>query len=244
MYPDVVDLRGFYESETGGLARRLIRAGLRGLWPNVAGLTLAGFGFATPYLRPFREEARGGFALMPAPQGVTGWPAEEPNATALVEETALPLADDSVDRLLIVHALEHTGHAGAVLGEAWRVLAGNGRLVAAVPHRGGLWAMAQHNPFGYGFSFSSAHIRRLLSHSRFQVERVARCGFVPPFLRGLPPASVEWVERFGARLVPALAGMLLVEASKQVYARPRAQRARIPALAPLPGMAEPSPSAG
>ena len=36
---------------------RLLRARLREVWPNVRGETVLGLGYATPFLRPFREEA-------------------------------------------------------------------------------------------------------------------------------------------------------------------------------------------
>src|SRR5262245_45608322 len=110
MYPDVVDLREFYESELGGLVRGLLRTPLRKLWDNTTGQTLLGLGYATPHLRLFKEEAGRSFAFMPAQQGVTWWPREGPNATALTEETHLPLEDSSVDRILMVHALENSEH--------------------------------------------------------------------------------------------------------------------------------------
>ncbi|MBI3420138.1 MAG: methyltransferase domain-containing protein, partial [Proteobacteria bacterium] len=205
MYPDVADLREFYDGELGGFARRLIRAALRRLWENVAGFSVLGLGYATPYLRPMLGEAARLFAFMPAPQGVTWWPREGPNATALTEETTLPLAENSIDRILLVHALENTQHLKALLEESWRVLAGNGRMVVVVPHRGGFWNMSSKIPFGSGFSFSHGHIRRLLADNRFQVERHARALFVPPFLYRLLGPSAEWIERNGARFLPALA---------------------------------------
>lgn len=244
MYPDVADLREFYDGELGGLARRLIRAPLRKLWDNVAGLSILGLGYATPYMRPFMGEAQRLFACMPAPQGVTWWPREGLNATTLTEETTLPLADNSIDRLLVVHALENTQNLKALLEECWRVLAGNGRMVVIVPHRGGFWNSSKI-PFGHGFSFSHGHIRRLLADNRFQVERQARALFMPPFLHKFLGGSADWIERNGARFLPALAGVLLVEATKQLYVRPTTQKVRTakPVLIPIPDFVTPSPTA-
>ncbi|MBI3419967.1 MAG: methyltransferase domain-containing protein, partial [Proteobacteria bacterium] len=167
-------------------------------------------------------------------------------ATALTEETTLPLAENSIDRILLVHTLENTQHLKALLEESWRVLAGSGRMVVVVPHRGGFWNMSSKIPFGSGFSFSHGHIRRLLADNRFQVERHARALFVPPFLYRLLGPSAEWIERNGARFLPALAGVLLVEVSKQVYAKPSMQKVRTakPVLIPLPDFVAPSPTAG
>ena len=66
MRPDVIDLNQFYEDHAGQVARRLVRRCLRQIWPQVDGLSLMGLGYATPYLRPFVDEAERVFAVMPA----------------------------------------------------------------------------------------------------------------------------------------------------------------------------------
>ena len=58
MWNDAVDLRDFYRTSLGQIARRTIRRRIRQTWDNVAGLNVLGFGYATPYLLPFRDEAR------------------------------------------------------------------------------------------------------------------------------------------------------------------------------------------
>jgi SAM-dependent methyltransferase len=244
MYPDVVDLREFYESEQGLTCRRLLRAHLRDLWPNVAGLSLLGFGYATPYLRPFLGEAQRVMAMMPAPQGVTWWPREGPNHTALCEETALPLPDACVDRLLLMHALEHTGHSADLLQEAARILTANGRVIIMVPHRGGFWSREAGTPFGYGFSFSQGHLKRILAANHFQVERVQRALFMPSFAQKLFPSAIDGAEKFGQRFLPTLAGVLLVEATRQVYLRPAREKSRVskPVLLPMRDIITSAPS--
>ncbi|MDA1311018.1 MAG: methyltransferase domain-containing protein, partial [Proteobacteria bacterium] len=140
MYNDAVDLWDFYGTSLGQVARRLIRRRIRGVWPNVSGMTVLGLGYATPYLRPFRDEAERVFALMPAQQGVLHWPREGRNLVALSDESELPLQDVSVDRVLLVHGMECSEQLRPMLHEIWRVLTGNGRLLVVVPNRRGLWA--------------------------------------------------------------------------------------------------------
>ena len=53
MYVDVVDLRDFYETRLGQVARRMIRRRIRLIWPDLRGMRLLGLGYATPYLRLF-----------------------------------------------------------------------------------------------------------------------------------------------------------------------------------------------
>src|SRR5271169_1653075 len=126
---DVVDLRNFYAQYLGVVARRLIGRGIRDRWSDTSGLRVVGIGYATPYLGLFREEAERCLALMPAAQGVVRWPSARAGLTALVEEDELPLTDSAVDRMLLVHALEMSPDPAELLREAWRVLAGGGRLL-------------------------------------------------------------------------------------------------------------------
>src|ERR1700761_6725897 len=103
---DVVDLRDFYGQRLGSGARHFIGRGIRRRWADMRGQRVLGIGYATPYLGLFREEAERCLAFMPAAQGVVKWPSARPTLSALVEESTLPLADSSVDRVLLVHALE------------------------------------------------------------------------------------------------------------------------------------------
>ena len=59
---------------------------------------------------------------MPASLGVLGWPSEGRNLVTLADEGELPFADYSIDRVLLVHALETSEQVGPMLKEIWRVL--------------------------------------------------------------------------------------------------------------------------
>src|SRR6185437_16115014 len=148
MHADVVDLSDFYTGRLGQVARRMIRRRIRLIWPNLTGMRLLGLGYATPYLKLFREEAERVLALMPPPQGVLPWPLDAANVVALADEGELPLQDFSIDRVLLVHSLEHSEQVRALLKEVWRVLAGGGRLMVVVPNRRGIWARIDATRFG------------------------------------------------------------------------------------------------
>ena len=151
---DAQKLRDFYGSPLGDLARRLIGRIVRARWLGAAGLTVAALGYGSPYLDRFRETATRCLALMPAQQGAAVWPEPDRCAVALVEAGMLPLPDNSVDRLLIAHALEAAERPAELLEEAWRVVAPEGRILAIVPSRRGVWARADGTPFGYGVPYS------------------------------------------------------------------------------------------
>src|SRR6187431_2466588 len=114
---DVVDLRNFYATRLGIVARRLINRGIRARWPDAPALRVLGVGYCTPYLGLFREDAERCLAFMPASQGVMKWPTAKPTLAALVDEYDLPLPDAAVDRLLLVHALEVSDDPAELLRE-------------------------------------------------------------------------------------------------------------------------------
>jgi len=218
MWHDVVDLRDFYETQLGAMARRMIRRGVRSMWPDVKGQRVLGLGYATPYLRQFLNEAERTLAFMPASKGVLHWPSEGRGLTALVDEAELPLPDLSVDRVLLVHGLESSEYQRDMLREAWRVLTGEGRLLIVAPNRGGIWARLERTPLGWGQPYSAAQLSRLLRDNMFTPTRSNRALYIPPLrTRALLRSAPAW-ERIGSRWFPTFGGVVLVEAGKQLYA--------------------------
>jgi SAM-dependent methyltransferase len=222
MHQDVLDLRAFYyRTPLGRSAQRALQAALRVLWPQTGGCVVVGFGFAAPMLRPFLVDAARVLALMPNQQGVMPWPPGGPNVCALVEETRWPIAAASVDRLIVAHGLETCESPDALMPEIWRVLAPGGRVVFIVPNRSGLWARRDATPFGYGRPYSLGQLEALARRHRFEPERHSGALYTPPSHRKFWLQTAHAWERIGRRFDPRIvAGALLVEASKQIFARP------------------------
>jgi SAM-dependent methyltransferase len=245
MYNDAIDLRDFYASSLGAVARRILRARIREAWPDLRGMRVLGVGYATPYLFPFREEGERVIAVMPAPQGVVHWPREGRGLVALADESELPFPDVSMDRVLLVHALECTEQLRPLLREIWRVMTEGGRLIAVVPNRRGIWAQLDRTPFGTGHPYTPSQASRLLRDNMFAPIRTTAALFVPPARSRMMLASARAWEKIGARVLGTFSGVLVIEAGKQIYA---ADMARAPArsrrvYAPLPP-ASPAPSGG
>ena len=57
MRPDVIDLREFYGTRLGQVARKFVRYRIRQLWPDLSGLDLLALGYPTPYLRQFQGDS-------------------------------------------------------------------------------------------------------------------------------------------------------------------------------------------
>jgi SAM-dependent methyltransferase len=238
MYLDVVDLRAFYASHLGVIARRLIGRRIAKRWPSLSGESVLGMGYATPYLEDLAGDAERMLALMPAAQGVVTWPLEGPNRAALVEEDALPLPDAAIDRALVVHCLEVVANPHDHLREIWRVLAPGGRVILVVPNRSGIWARSEKTPFGHGQPYGSGQLTGLLRDAQLSPLGWSEALAVPPIRGPWLRSGTTW-ERVGRTLWPAFAGVIIVEATKQLYQgvavrqrRSRLKSALRPALIP------------
>lgn len=218
MWTDAVDLRDFYATPLGAVARRMIRRRIRTLWPDVTGMDVLGLGFATPYISALKPEARRALAVMPAAQGVLHWPQDDPGLTTLVDETDLPFPDVSMDRVLMVHALESAENVRPLMREVWRVLASGGRLIVVVPNRRGLWARFERTPFGRGRPYSSSQLSMVLRENMFTPYQTERALFLPPTRSRMIISSSPAIEEIGRRWFPAFSGVTIVEATKQIYA--------------------------
>lgn len=218
MWSDVIDIRDFYATPCGQVVRAVLRGAVRRQWPDVRGLNVLGVGYATPFLSVFRGEAQRVVATMPAPQGVLPWPSEGRRLIALSEEAELPFADLSMDRILLVHAVECTEAVRPFLREAWRVLSGSGRVLVVVPNRRGLWSRLERTPFGFGQPFSTGQLTALLRDCLFTPVAARPVLFVPPAHSRMILSSARAFERVGQRLFPAFSGAIMIEATKQIYA--------------------------
>jgi len=232
---DVVDLRTFYSTPLGEVTRRVVGRLVRERFGTCFGHSILGLGYATPYLDVYRDEAVRVLAFMPAEQGVVNWPAAGRSASALVDTAAIPLPDSCIDRVLLIHALEITEHPRDLLAEVWRVLTPGGRVVAVAPSRAGLWARVDSTPFGHGQPFSRSQLRDLMRETLFSPTYWSEALYTPPIGRGLFLRSAPAFERIGAQLALPGAGVLIVEATKQLY-RPvglrRLSRRMTPSLQP------------
>ncbi|MEJ1976058.1 MAG: methyltransferase domain-containing protein [Acetobacteraceae bacterium] len=189
------------------------------LWPDAAGQSVLGLGYAAPYLRVWRDGARRCVAATPAQIGIARWPSGAAGLSCTVDEDALPFTDLSVDRILLVHGLENAENARRMLREVWRVLKDDGRLLVggAQPRRacGRMW-----------------RTRRSARASPTRRVRSAACS--PPACSGWsggtprsicrPPACAWCCAAPGCSSGPAAAscriwrGVTITEAVKDVYA--------------------------
>ena len=232
---DVHGLQSFYGSPLGAVARRLIGRVLRERWESASNLSVAAIGYGTPYVDRFRDGARRCLAFMPAEQGVVHWPPQGRPTCALVDPTMMPLPDAAIDRILVAHSLETSEHPRDLLEEIWRVMAPGGRVIFVVPSRSGLWARLDTTPFGQGHPYSRLQLRHLLQETLFLPIFWGEALYVPPFESAWLLSSAPAFERIAGRWSLPGGGVLVVEATKQLY-KPislrRTVRRSVPQLEP------------
>ena len=217
MWLDAVDLREFYASPLGLTAKRIIGRHVRELWPDVKGMNILGLGFPTPYLNAFRREATRVISAMPVSQGAFYWPNQLANQNCLTLEAELPLPDLSIDRVLMVHAVECVESVRPMMREVWRVLSGSGRIIIIAPNRRGIWARFERTPFGFGRPYSPNQLSMLLRDTMFMPISTSGVLYAPPSKSHMIMSSAQAWEKLGKRWFSALGGVISAEARKEIY---------------------------
>ncbi len=162
----------------------------------------------------------------------------------------LPLRSDSVDALILAHALDFEADPYEALREAERVLVPEGHLVVLgfnpLSPWGLRWALARGPGAPWcGRRLTVGRLHDWLSLLGFQVLATRRAFFRPPVGHPGLLRRLGFLERAGRRAWPLLGAVYVVLARKRVIAltpvRPRWRPRR--ALVPAGGLAEPTPRA-
>ena len=217
MHMDVVELRDFYSTSLGLAAENSISMSLSALWGKSAGEHMLGLGYPVPWMDRFSGECERAICFMPAGQGASHWPSPKATATALTYDDEFPLRDSSVDRILMVHFLEHAENANDCLSEAWRILSPGGMLMIVVPNRRGVWTRFENTPFGTGKPYSKGQLNRLLRDNQFTPEQWSDALHFAPSRRELSLRFRSKMETVGRRFWPVFGGTIIVAATKRLY---------------------------
>jgi hypothetical protein len=82
-----------------------------------------------------------------------------------------------------------------------------------------LWAAFGETPFAHGHAYTRGQLERVLTKALFTPENWARTLYGPPARRSFIMRTGRGWERLGRALYPRLSGLLIVEASKTMYAQ-------------------------
>lgn len=235
MQPDVLSYHHFYKSPLGTAVSDIVAAQIARFWPSMDQAPVAGLGYAVPYLDHMEKGGATGFALMPARQGVVHWPSLSMNRTALVDPHMLPFPDSDLDRLLLVHALEHSERPDHMLREIWRVLAPSGEVIIIVPNRRRVWSAIETTPFGHGRPFSKGQLTGMMTDQMLAPTDSLTVLMTPPFKTRFGAKILRMTEK-PLRMVGSgfLGGILMVRARKQMYGLLSRKTQPVRRPAPLP----------
>ncbi|MEL7109428.1 MAG: class I SAM-dependent methyltransferase [Pseudomonadota bacterium] len=213
-------LEAFYKSRLGQASRRLMSERMTALWGSCEGLRVLGVGYPGPLLPLWQDDAASCIGVVPEEIGEARLASERGQTLCLAPEQRLPFPEGLFDRVVLLHALEEADSPRQLLREAWRVLAPEGRIVVAVTNRRSMWSLVDSQPFGHGRPWTRRQMVRFLDDNLFQVTASTTAVHMPPLdWRIITGAANSW-ERVGELALPAMGGVVLVEAVKRLYSKP------------------------
>ena len=113
------------------------------------------------------------------PARLSGVESAQNGREVLTDDTLMPLDSESMDRVLLLHRLEHARRPDRTFREIWRVLKPGGKLIVIVPSAIGLWARTPGNPFSKGRAFTGLSLATTLGEQLFGLERMRNALFFP-----------------------------------------------------------------
>ena len=212
---DVNDLYQFYHTPLGRLVAADLCRLVNHLWSKHTEKNIISFGFGFPILNTSHLVPSSIIALTPDYMGGMLWPHHEGVQTAIVHETDLPLLDQSIDRFLLLHALEYSTHPHELLLEIFRVLKPNGELLIIVPNRRGLWAHHDHTPFGRGRPYTMTQLSHFLKEHSFEILQHERAIFMPPW--SVPKFLKPMFDVLGSIILRKFSGVIAIQAKKVLF---------------------------
>jgi len=163
--------------------------------------------------------------------------------TAVAQGEAIPLPAESVDLVLLHHALDFSNHQHQLLREVARVLIAGGHIVIVGFNPISTWGVRNkcqwnrqgHTPFN-ARQLSSARVTDWLALLDFQVEKVQYAGYIMPINSEAAINYSGWLEPLAARLNWPTGAVYVISARKQVMPLTPVQLKwqRMPAMV-LPG---------
>jgi SAM-dependent methyltransferase len=150
-----------------------------------------------------------------------GWSSGVEGTRIIAHAAQLPLANDSIDAILLPHILDFTEDPHDVLGEVERVLIPEGRAVIVGFNAWSVWGLRRlfrssrdQMPW-CGRFHSSSQVEAWLVALGFAVETREYILFCPP-LRGMQGRWCGSLDSLGQRFWPGLGGVYVIRAVKRV----------------------------
>ncbi len=139
----------------------------------------------------------------------------------VADNEALPLGTESIDAVVVHHALDFTPDSHQLLREAARVVVPGGKLLIIGFNPLSLWGLSRALRWRPRIPWNARFISRLrvtdwLKLLDFQLEEVRYGGYMPPVARPRVVRQAQRFERLGNRVRNPLGCFYVIVATKQV----------------------------
>ncbi len=212
---DIAHLLKFYANPLGKIAQEELTQ-LTDVWiKNVNSRSLF-IGFPFPLVP---RDSDSYLYLMDRHIGATLYPLRTKNKVALIDLEFIPLPDESVPHIVIIHCLEFASSPAKFMREVWRVLQPEGLVHIIAPNRRSIWSHLDSSPFGHGNPYSMSQLSDLVKTSQFDIIEKKRGLFTLPH-QSWQPSIITTAQHYLIKtFVPKLSGVIAMELKKRVYCK-------------------------
>ncbi len=181
---------------------------------------ILGMGYVTPYLTEKLTHTNTVLSFTFDKMGGITWPHAAHSCTAIVNEGYVPLANKSVDRLVIVHGLESCQDSAQLLQEINRIIALDGEILIVFPNRVGVWSHTSNTPFAHGKHYTMSQLNDALSKNGLSIVSEERFLYFPPTQSLYTQSFFAPVEMMGSYFLPYFSGLNAITAKKRTIITP------------------------
>ena len=221
MHPDVVFMYDFYQTVSGGLAKRVILETLDDFWQDLSPHLVCGLGYSDAYFDIYHQRGIRCLSLQSVYSGIYARQPHNDYGAVMIDDNHLPLSDNSQERILCVHLLEHAASPHHFISEISRILSPTGEAIIIVPNRRGLWARFEQTPFGCGKPYTKRQLKDALEACNLHITQQTSALFFPPKEYGSLRLYVNVMEYIGRNFLSYCGGVHIIKVIKRSYIPPQ-----------------------
>ena len=217
----VKQLCDFYKTPLGEVVQVYINDIVKKFIPESTNIQfILGLGYVTPYLTRKLIQKNAVLSFTFNKMGGITWPNTTCSHTAIVHENHLPLANKSIDKLIVVHGLECSKNREQLLTEVNRIVAPDGEILIIFPNKAGIWSHTSNTPFAHGDHYTMSQLNDALSKDGWHIKAEERFLYFPPTQSLYTQSFFAPVEMMGSYFFPYFSGLNAITAKKQTLIAP------------------------